>query len=98
MNGGTVSMWVEKTISGDECPGHVAKTFDRLDSTGNWFASNPLRRNSWHKKSPTASSFGVIDSMSTSCRVSANLSLIHISEPTRLLSISYSVFCLKKKK
>ena len=27
----------------------------------------------------------------------ANLSLIHISEPTRLLSISYAVFCLKKK-
>eukprot|EP00658_Telonema_sp_P-2_P027606 TRINITY_DN21297_c0_g1_i1.p1 TRINITY_DN21297_c0_g1~~TRINITY_DN21297_c0_g1_i1.p1 ORF type:complete len:106 (+),score=7.40 TRINITY_DN21297_c0_g1_i1:126-443(+) len=24
------------------------------------------------------------------------LSLIHISEPTRLLSISYAVFCLKK--
>eukprot|EP00658_Telonema_sp_P-2_P084795 TRINITY_DN9511_c0_g1_i2.p1 TRINITY_DN9511_c0_g1~~TRINITY_DN9511_c0_g1_i2.p1 ORF type:complete len:1124 (+),score=306.14 TRINITY_DN9511_c0_g1_i2:245-3616(+) len=28
----------------------------------------------------------------------AHLSLIHISEPTRLLSISYAVFCLKKKK
>ena len=27
----------------------------------------------------------------------AQLSLIHISEPTRLLSISYAVFCLKKK-
>eukprot|EP00658_Telonema_sp_P-2_P056965 TRINITY_DN45429_c0_g1_i1.p1 TRINITY_DN45429_c0_g1~~TRINITY_DN45429_c0_g1_i1.p1 ORF type:complete len:119 (-),score=42.92 TRINITY_DN45429_c0_g1_i1:73-429(-) len=27
----------------------------------------------------------------------AKLSLIHISEPTRLLSISYAVFCLKKK-
>src|SRR5674536_164233 len=27
----------------------------------------------------------------------APLSLIHISEPTRLLSISYAVFCLKKK-
>eukprot|EP00658_Telonema_sp_P-2_P014647 TRINITY_DN15572_c0_g1_i2.p2 TRINITY_DN15572_c0_g1~~TRINITY_DN15572_c0_g1_i2.p2 ORF type:complete len:263 (-),score=55.98 TRINITY_DN15572_c0_g1_i2:4-792(-) len=27
----------------------------------------------------------------------AYLSLIHISEPTRLLSISYAVFCLKKK-
>ena len=27
----------------------------------------------------------------------ADLSLIHISEPTRLLSISYAVFCLKKK-
>src|SRR5665254_21710 len=26
------------------------------------------------------------------------LSLIHISEPTRLLSISYAVFCLKKTK
>src|SRR5678815_5918227 len=26
-----------------------------------------------------------------------SLSLIHISEPTRLLSISYVVFCLKKK-
>src|SRR5678815_2766346 len=26
------------------------------------------------------------------------LALIHISEPTRLLSISYAVFCLKKKK
>src|SRR5678815_5816334 len=26
------------------------------------------------------------------------LSLIHVSEPTRLLSISYAVFCLKKKK
>src|SRR5665254_16238 len=25
------------------------------------------------------------------------LSLIHISEPTRLLSISYAVFCLKNK-
>src|SRR5678815_3188590 len=28
--------------------------------------------------------------------VVAALSLIHISEPTRLLSISYAVFCLKK--
>src|SRR5678815_3264141 len=26
-----------------------------------------------------------------------SLSLIHISEPTSLLSISYAVFCLKKK-
>src|SRR5678815_5162111 len=30
--------------------------------------------------------------------IQGNLSLIHISEPTRLLSISYAVFCLKKKK
>eukprot|EP00658_Telonema_sp_P-2_P057272 TRINITY_DN45719_c0_g1_i1.p2 TRINITY_DN45719_c0_g1~~TRINITY_DN45719_c0_g1_i1.p2 ORF type:complete len:118 (-),score=30.41 TRINITY_DN45719_c0_g1_i1:88-441(-) len=31
-------------------------------------------------------------------RTDLYLSLIHISEPTRLLSISYAVFCLKKKK
>src|SRR5674536_373739 len=31
-------------------------------------------------------------------RHALHLSLIHISEPTRLLSISYAVFCLKKKK
>src|SRR5674536_272783 len=30
-------------------------------------------------------------------RAVQDLSLIHISEPTRLLSISYAVFCLKKK-
>src|SRR5678815_5241175 len=29
-------------------------------------------------------------------QVACLLSLIHISEPTRLLSISYAVFCLKK--
>mgnify|MGYP007068781883 CR=1 FL=1 len=31
-------------------------------------------------------------------KTSEKLSLIHIYEPTRLLSISYAVFCLKKKK
>src|SRR5678815_5245803 len=31
------------------------------------------------------------------CQTDLFLSLIHISEPTRLLSISYAVFCLKKK-
>src|SRR5450756_3092778 len=31
-------------------------------------------------------------------RTEVDLSLIHISEPTRLGMISYAVFCLKKKK
>ncbi|PPJ17202.1 SAM-dependent methyltransferase, partial [Nocardia nova] len=31
------------------------------------------------------------------CQVS-DLSLIHISEPTRPISIAYAVFCLKKQK
>src|SRR5450759_5644124 len=33
----------------------------------------------------------------TAWRVAIDLSLIHISEPTRLGMISYAVFCLKKK-
>ena len=32
------------------------------------------------------------------CQRVYDLSLIHISEPTRLGMISYAVFCLKKKK
>src|SRR5674536_215258 len=35
--------------------------------------------------------------LKTKNNVVYSLSLIHISEPTRLLSISYAVFCLKKK-
>src|SRR5665254_19839 len=35
--------------------------------------------------------------MPGTARLIRKLSLIHISEPTRLLSISYAVFCLKKK-
>ena len=34
----------------------------------------------------------------TGARVVQDLSLIHISEPTRQAEISYAVFCLKKKK
>ena len=30
--------------------------------------------------------------------MASGMSLIHISEPTRLLSISYAVFCLKQNK
>src|SRR5678816_4574996 len=40
-----------------------------------------------------ASSAGPISSIE---RTPQSLSLIHISEPTRLLSTSYAVFCLKK--
>ena len=32
------------------------------------------------------------------CEIDKELSLIHISEPTRRTPISYAVFCLKKKK
>src|SRR5678815_6197283 len=39
--------------------------------------------------------FNAWDTFDTRLQV-IELSLIHISEPTRLLSISYAVFCLKK--
>ena len=35
--------------------------------------------------------------MDNNTKVILDLSLIHISEPTRLGMISYAVFCLKKK-
>eukprot|EP00658_Telonema_sp_P-2_P011665 TRINITY_DN1445_c0_g1_i3.p1 TRINITY_DN1445_c0_g1~~TRINITY_DN1445_c0_g1_i3.p1 ORF type:complete len:124 (+),score=56.96 TRINITY_DN1445_c0_g1_i3:161-532(+) len=41
---------------------------------------------------------GRIKAFDRHCNMVLELSLIHISEPTRLLSISYAVFCLKKKK
>eukprot|EP00658_Telonema_sp_P-2_P067658 TRINITY_DN5658_c0_g2_i3.p1 TRINITY_DN5658_c0_g2~~TRINITY_DN5658_c0_g2_i3.p1 ORF type:complete len:184 (+),score=56.82 TRINITY_DN5658_c0_g2_i3:263-814(+) len=41
---------------------------------------------------------GTINVSNNNIYLSRHLSLIHISEPTRLLSISYAVFCLKKKK
>eukprot|EP00658_Telonema_sp_P-2_P081162 TRINITY_DN8247_c0_g1_i5.p1 TRINITY_DN8247_c0_g1~~TRINITY_DN8247_c0_g1_i5.p1 ORF type:complete len:168 (-),score=27.14 TRINITY_DN8247_c0_g1_i5:70-573(-) len=47
-------------------------------------------------RSPGSS--GVAHRMGPIVAVLDHLSLIHISEPTRLLSISYAVFCLKKKK
>ena len=38
------------------------------------------------------------EKMNDSMEYLQNLSLIHISEPTRQAEISYAVFCLKKKK
>src|SRR5678815_3426260 len=49
--------------------------------------------------SPNRTDFhAFFDYLTTSHETVISLSLIHISEPTRLLSISYAVFCLKKKK
>ena len=39
-----------------------------------------------------------LDTERVESELARNLSLIHISEPTRLRRISYAVFCLKKKK
>ena len=39
----------------------------------------------------------ILDELVSFEGISHSLSLIHISEPTRLRRISYAVFCLKKK-
>src|SRR5450756_2835421 len=41
---------------------------------------------------------GTVASITDGTHAVVDLSLIHISEPTRLGMISYAVFCLKKKK
>ena len=56
----------------------------------------------WRKQSPEVQA-SVVDAQSAAELMLMQssvikLSLIHISEPTRLLSISYAVFCLKKKR
>ena len=42
--------------------------------------------------------FGITEKQFSALCGELHLSLIHISEPTRLRRISYAVFCLKKKK
>ena len=39
----------------------------------------------------------IFEDFAISDKTIVNLSLIHISEPTRQAEISYAVFCLKKK-
>src|SRR5678815_1559576 len=46
----------------------------------------------------TGKEYQMLELLSLRKGTTLTLSLIHISEPTRLLSISYAVFCLKKKK
>ena len=45
----------------------------------------------------TTTLYAILQILSQDSTNVVTLSLIHISEPTRLLSISYAVFCLKKK-
>src|SRR5438105_3491613 len=60
MNGGTVSMWVERTMSGRGWPGQVAYRLKRFVSTGILRASNPRRPRSAKTNSPTVGSWPVL--------------------------------------
>src|SRR5660398_335798 len=50
------------------------------------------------RMSPRCVCYGFLHSLGGAVLWDVDLSLIHISEPTRLRRISYAVFCLKKKK
>src|SRR5450756_2702901 len=66
-------------------------------------SASPVDLNGWSLKYWGGAAGGGSPTVSVSWTVSTvvpayGLSLIHISEPTRLGMISYAVFCLKKKK
>ena len=65
-----------------------------------WHRDNPCRRTGYGPDWNTKEKYNVVSSMVylTESDSTLNLSLIHISEPTRQAEISYAVFCLKKKK
>src|SRR5665647_979242 len=65
-----------------------AERFPRLNKT-----NSATRASSW-----IVSLAPSLSLKSVSPTLFINLSLIHISEPTRRTPISYAVFCLKKKK
>src|SRR5678816_3428724 len=81
--------WRVRTNCSSGSSGYAQTTFSTLSETGGGGSCN----------APTGlSTSGITISSATANWSAVSLSLIHISEPTRLLSISYAVFCLKKKK
>src|SRR5579859_2824931 len=75
MNGGTVSMWVEKTISGLRSS-IVATTLNRSCATGILWALYSRRQSSSYNSAPTAPSLPEMDSISMSLRVSLMGSMV----------------------
>src|SRR5678816_4007163 len=88
------------SVTSDGCSRSQTRTFRAIDACGN--TSTSSRTVTWTADvtAPVLTTGG--SGTSLGCNPSAGdinnalgLSLIHISEPTRLLSISYAVFCLK---
>src|SRR5665648_510841 len=64
--------------------------YDRLE------AAKGILSSLWYITAPTYAKYPKVEDMDKKLQEEM-LSLIHISEPTRLGMISYAVFCLKKK-
>src|SRR5450759_603373 len=80
----------------DACGRPPADLFQDPDIFDTWFSSGlwPFSTLGWPEATADLARFYPGTVMETAY----DLSLIHISEPTRLGMISYAVFCLKKKK
>ena len=90
----------------DDLLDDTAQAMDLVERSETWSRVNKLFRN-LENDDQCALQMVVIDEMGLrqtarllgiSVMTVQRLSLIHISEPTRLGMISYAVFCLKKKK
>eukprot|EP00658_Telonema_sp_P-2_P025046 TRINITY_DN20086_c0_g1_i2.p1 TRINITY_DN20086_c0_g1~~TRINITY_DN20086_c0_g1_i2.p1 ORF type:complete len:656 (+),score=135.09 TRINITY_DN20086_c0_g1_i2:329-2296(+) len=87
-----------------DVPDVVRSAAEALGSQGfEWcktLEGNTTPLSSWRLDTPKVTPDGLLSQnpLGTGSPSERELSLIHISEPTRLLSISYAVFCLKKKK
>ena len=84
-----------------ECKKALQESNADVDKAILWLRERGLSRAA--KKSGRATAEGMVqvmtsDDHSKAILLEINLSLIHISEPTRPERISYAVFCLKKKK
>src|SRR5680860_1811946 len=88
------------------CPGPPAKwEWNHLNGPGNRWDTVPLQPDGHPLSSaprsappPIPSQYPPPPQPAAALRADMDLSLIHISEPTRRTPISYAVFCLKKKK
>ena len=85
-----VAVVAETAISDDEdtCSGLVFRRKRKADDAIPMISGSDGQAPSYKECPPSASS---------PHNIVVQLSLIHISEPTRLGMISYAVFCLKKK-
>src|SRR5665648_763519 len=68
----------------------IAFVFAIVMNVGSYWFSDKIVLKMYHAKEVTRSQAPELH------QIVINLSLIHISEPTRLGMISYAVFCLKK--
>src|SRR5665648_1112004 len=93
----------ERVIEADLDMGYIHKGIEKIMENLTWMQCMPITDRICYLASSTNNEV-YCSGVETLCGIEVPersqyiLSLIHISEPTRLGMISYAVFCLKKKK